>query len=134
MSIAGLVLLLGLYAFKAYGPNQAMAEGSPGPSNSFHTGESEGEVSQRDMYWALRRGLQFGVPQAGYRTAAAQMTRMEAAAALNVRSRSLTSPAPPPLAWHFIGPLPMFDGLPKYRTKISGAPRANSPGRATALA
>ena len=100
-----------------------------------HEAESEGEWSQRDAYWARRRGLQFGVPHTGYRAATAQMSRMEAASAMLLRSRALTGGAPAiPFSWDFIGPLPMFKNQPNFASAFTGAPLANSQGRVSALA
>ena len=59
---------------------------------------------------------------------------MEAAAAMNVRSRALTGGSAPALTWNFIGPLPILGGLPNFGGMITGAPLANSQGRVTAVA
>ena len=134
LAVAGLALLMGPHAFNLPGSNLALAQGSAGSSNSFHEAEDEGEVSGREMYWASRRGLQFGVPKGAYRTATAQKSRMEAAAAMNVRGRALTGGSTPGLTWNFIGPLPILGGLPNFGGLITGAPLANSQGRVTAVA
>jgi len=134
LAVAGLALLMGPHAFNLPGPNLALAQGSPGSSNSFHEAENEGEMSGREIYWASRRGLQFGVPGAAYRTATQRMTRMEAAAAMDARSRAFTGGSAPPFAWNFIGPLPMFKGLPNFGGEITGAALATSQGRVSALA
>jgi hypothetical protein len=62
------------------------------------------------------------------------MTRMEAVAAMQVRSCAFAGGSAPPFAWNFIGPLPMLSGLPNFGGIITGAPLANSQGRVSALA
>ena len=131
LAIAGLVLVIGRGVFKVDPPLSAMAAG-PGP---IQKGESEGEWSERDAYWAGRRGLQFGVPQTAYRAAAAQMSRMEAAFAAQLRSRAFTGAPAIPFSWDFIGPLPIFNNLPNFGGVLfTGAPLANSQGRVSAVA
>src|SRR5260221_10707004 len=47
--------------------------------------EGRSELEQRELYWANRRGLQFGVPRDGYQNAAAAMVRMAGAASIAAR-------------------------------------------------
>jgi photosystem II stability/assembly factor-like uncharacterized protein len=104
-------------------------------TESDQEGEPEGEWYERDAYWAMRRGLQFGVPQTAYRAARSQMSRMEAAFAMRVRSRALTGAPAMPFSWDFIGPLPMLKNLPNFAGVLfTNAPMANSQGRVSAVA
>ncbi len=131
VALAGLVLVIGWRVFKVTQGDSAMAAGA----SPIEQGESEGEPSERDAYWARRRGLQFGVPHTAYRAATAQMSHMEAASAMRLRSRALTGAPATPFSWDFIGPLPMLKNLPNFGGALfTNAPMANSQGRVSALA
>jgi hypothetical protein len=130
----GLLLLLAALLFDAYGPGPALAQANPASSKG-HPDEQEAGWWGRDLYWANRRGLQFGVPRTAYRAATEQMHRMEAAtSALKAGGMALPAITAPPFFWNFIGPLPILNNLPNFGGLITGAPLANSQGRVTVVA
>jgi hypothetical protein len=85
-----------------------------------------GQRHARARYWALRRGLQFGVPKGAYADAVARMRAMEASAASSTASPSTT--------WTFIGPQPIKDAQPNFAEPIPGGANYDATGRVTSVA
>ncbi len=92
--------------------------------------EGQNELEQRELYWATRRGLQFGVPRDAYQNAAATMLRMAASSSIAVRPELSV----PVFGWELLGPLPMLGDLPNFGGKITGPALSNATGRISALA
>jgi hypothetical protein len=123
---AGLILL-------PHSPNGQGAEASTSsPRAGFVPAadgvEIEGQeaLDERDLYWASRRGLQFGVPTQAYASAVAQMAAMQ--------PQGAPAGIAPNLSWDFPGPLPMLGDLPNFGGIITGPPLSNATGRVSALA
>ncbi len=83
------------------------------------------DVEDREIYFARRRGLQFGVPKAAYSTALTP---------LRARWRSRMLQGAPTLAWQFIGPQPILGNFPNFAGYYLGDALDSSTGRVTALA
>lgn len=136
LTVAGLALLLAPRAFRIQVLKLIVSPESTDPSDSLREGDDgEGESPEGDVYWAMRRGLQFGVPPTAYRAARVQKFRMEAASAMQLRSRALTGAPATDFTWDFIGPMPMLNNVPNFGGKqFKTDPLTNSQGRVTAVA
>ena len=92
------------------------------------------EARQRELFYASREGLQYGVPKQAIANAISQMREMERAAASSNAGGELNGASAPAAtqAWNFIGPQPMSEKA-NFTGSAVGSPIAMT-GRMTAVA